>query len=302
MDKISFKNKVVVITGAGSGLGREYALEFAARGASVVVNDLGSSVDGDGNNTNAADRVVEEIISSGGKAVANYDNVACVKGGENIINTAIKNFKRLDVLVNNAGIIRDKSLLKIDENDWDKIMEVHLKGAFSVTKPAVKIMKEQNYGRIIFTSSTSGLFGNFGQCNYGAAKLGLVGFMNCLKLELSKYDIKINSVAPNAYSRMTENIIPKEMENQLQAKFNVPLVIYLCSEENNENGSVFASAAGWFGKVGIVCSPGACLGDAKRDIKAEEIREKFSEITNLENAKPLDNLLEVFQFASPLLQ
>ncbi|MCB9482099.1 MAG: SDR family oxidoreductase [Desulfobacteraceae bacterium] len=301
MEEISFRNRVVVITGAGSGLGREYALEFASRGALVVVNDLGSTVDGDGENRNAADSVVNEIKALGGTAVANYDSVSTAEGGENIINTAVKNFGRLDVLVNNAGIIRDTSLVKMDESDWDRVSEVHLKGAFCVTKPAVKIMKEQNYGRIIFTTSTSGLFGNFGQCNYGAAKLGIVGFMNSLKLELSKYDIKINAVAPNAYSRMTEHIIPKEMEKQLQAKFNVPMVVYLCSQENNENGSVFVSAAGWFGKAALVCGKGVCIGDAQRDIKAEEIKEKISEITSLEGGKPLDNLLEIFQFVSPLL-
>ncbi len=299
--QINFAGKVVVITGAGAGIGREYALEFAKRGAMVVVNDLGGSKDGTGASNAAADTVVEEIQNLGGKAVANYDNVATPEGGKAIVDTAVNTFGRLDVLVNNAGILRDKSFVKMSPEEWDVVVAVHLRGAFCVTQPAVQVMREQNYGRIIFTASTSGLFGNFGQTNYGAAKLGLVGLMNVLKLETSKFDIHSNAIAPTAYSRMTEGIIPPEMEDKLHAKFNVPLVVYLSSEECTENGAIFSMGGGWYGKTAIVCSPGVCLGDGVRDIPAEEVRDNFKGICDLSNAVPLNNNFEVFNFMGPLL-
>ena len=299
--QIDFEGKVVVITGAGAGIGREYALEFAKRKASVVVNDLGGSKDGTGASKNAADSVVEEIVNLGGKAVANYDNVATPEGGQAIVDTAMSAFGRLDVLVNNAGILRDKSFVKMSPEEWDVVVAVHLRGAFCVTQPAVKVMREQNYGRIIFTASTSGLFGNFGQSNYGAAKLGMIGLMNVLKLETSKFDIHSNAIAPTAYSRMTEGIIPPEMEDKLHAKFNVPLVVYLSSQECTENGSIFSMGGGWYGKTAVVCSPGVCIGDGSRDIPAEEIREHFEGICDLSKAVPLNNNLEVFNFMGPLL-
>jgi len=205
MSEIRYDGRVAVVTGAGAGIGREYALELAKRGAKVVVNDLGGARDGSGSGTSAADAVVEEIKNAGGEAVANYDNVATMDGGESIVKTAVDAFGKVDILVNNAGILRDKSFLKMSEAEWDAVIGVHLKGAFCVTQPAVKVMKENNYGRVIFTSSTSGLYGNFGQTNYGAAKLGVVGIMNTLKLEVAKYDIKVNTIAPQndrgCYSR-----------------------------------------------------------------------------------------------------
>lgn len=301
MEKISFDGKVVIVTGAGAGLGREYALEFAKRGASVVVNDLGVARDGSGSTSSAADTVVEEIKNLGGKAVANYDSVATPEGGNNIVKTAVDAFGTVDVLVNNAGFLRDKSFAKMTIDEWDAVMSVHLRGAFCVTQPAVAVMREHNYGRIIVTSSTSGIFGNFGQSNYGAAKMGLVGFMNVLKLEVSKFNVHINAIAPNAYSRMTENLIPKELAPKLQAKFNVPMVVYLCSEECKENGSIFTMGAGWYAKTAVVCAPGACLGDGSRDIPAEEVRENFARITDLAGARPLNNNLETFEFMGPLL-
>jgi len=222
MSNISFEGKVVIVTGAGSGLGREYALEFARRGASVVVNDLGVARDGSGSTKNAADAVVTEIKNSGGKAVANYDSVATPEGGINIVKTAVDTFGTVDVLVNNAGFLRDKSMMKMTADEWDAIMSVHLRGAFCVTQPALAVMREHNYGRIMVTSSTSGIFGNFGQINYGSAKMGLVGFMNVLKLEASKFNVHVNAIAPTAYSRMTENLIPKELAPKLQAKSMSP--------------------------------------------------------------------------------
>ena len=198
MADIRYDGRVAIVTGAGQGIGRMYALELAARGAKVVVNDLGGARDGDGSDQSAADKVVVEIKAAGGQAVANYDSVATMQGGANIVQTAVDAFGKVDILVNNAGILRDKSFLKMSEQEWDLVIAVHLKGAFCVTQPAVKLMKAANYGRIIFTSSTSGIYGNFGQCNYGAAKMGLVGLMNCLKLEVANYDIKVNTVAPTA--------------------------------------------------------------------------------------------------------
>ena len=302
MDKINFNGKVVIVTGAGAGLGREYALAFAKRGASVVVNDLGVARDGSGSTHSAADAVVEEIKKLGGKAVANYDSVATPEGGNSIVKTAVDTFGTVDVLVNNAGFLKDKSFNKMTIDEWDAVMNVHLRGAFCVTQPAVAVMREHNYGRIIVTASTSGIFGNFGQSNYGAAKMGLVGLMNVLKLETTKYHVQINAIAPNAYSRMTENLIPLELAPKLQAKFNVPMVVYLCSEECKENGSIFTMGAGWYAKTAIVCGQGACLGNGSRDILAEEIRENFAKITDLTGAKSLDNNMETFQFMGPLLK
>jgi NAD(P)-dependent dehydrogenase (short-subunit alcohol dehydrogenase family) len=302
MDKISFEGKVVIVTGSGAGLGREYALEFARRGASVVVNDLGVARDGSGSTNSAADAVVNEIKSLGGKAVANYDSVATPEGGSNIVKTAVDAFGTVDVLVNNAGFLRDKSFTKMTIEEWDAVVSVHLRGAFCVTQPALAVMREHNYGRIIVTSSTSGIFGNFGQSNYGAAKMGLVGLMNVVKLEASKYNVHINATAPTAYSRMTENLIPPELAPKLQAKFNVPMVVYLCSEECQENGSIFTMGAGWYAKTAIVCATGACLGDGSRDIPAEEIRENFGRISDMTGAKPLHDSLVIFELMGPLLK
>ncbi len=300
MSDIKFNDKVAVITGAGGGLGRQYALDLARRGARVVVNDLGGARDGSGEDSTAADRVVEEIKSAGGEAVANYDSVSSMAGGESIVQAALSTFGGVDILINNAGILRDRSFLKMTEEDWDQVISVHLKGAFCVTQPALREMKKNNYGRVVFTSSTSGLYGNFGQANYGAAKLGVVGMMNTLKLEMAKYNIKINTVAPNAWSRMTEDIFPAELKDKMHPKFNTPLVTWLCSEENRESGLVFAMNAGWFARSCMVSSPGVCIGDAQRDITAEEIRDHLDQINSLEEAKPHENGASVYTHCAPL--
>ena len=297
--KILFNERTVIVTGAGAGIGREYALEFARRGARVVVNDLGVSREGAGKSSSAADAVVEEIRAAGGTAVANYDDVSTGEGGRGIVKTAMDSFGRLDVLVNNAGFVRDKTMAKMTAEEWDAVIRVHLRGAFCVTRPALEIMRTQNYGRVIMTSSTSGLFGNYGQSNYGAAKLGLVGFMNVLKLENQKYNIHINAIAPTAASRMTEGILPPQLADKMHPKFNVPMVVYLCHEDCAENGSIFVMGGGWFGKAAIVCGKGFCIGDTKRDIAAEEIMENFGAISNMDEAKSVSNI-EVFGLMSPL--
>src|SRR4030095_5843529 len=204
---IRFDGRVAVITGAGGGLGKTYALELARRGASVVVNDLGGSSDGRGGSSSMADATVKEIMEAGGKAVANYDSVATPEGGKAIVQTALDNFGKVDILVNNAGILRDKSFLKLEPQDLEAILDVHLKGAFFVTLPAFAAMKENIYDRIVIASSGAGIFGNFGQSNYGAAKMGLVGLMNVLAVEGAKNNIKVNTIAPIAKTRLTEQLL-----------------------------------------------------------------------------------------------
>jgi len=301
MGKIQFDKRVAIVTGAGQGIGKMYALELARRGAKVVVNDLGVQRDGSGEDASAADKVVEQITGEGGEAVANYDSVATMAGGKNIVKTAMDAYGTVDILINNAGILRDMSFLKMTEEDWDIVINVHLKGAFCVTQPALEVMKESNYGRIVFTASVSGLFGNFGQCNYGAAKMGLVGLMNSLKLELAKNDIKVNTVAPSAWSRMTEDILPPQYEEKFKARFNEPMVLYLCSEENKTSGRIYAMGAGWYGRSAVVSGEGICIGDADRPISVEEIRDNFDRISSLETPKEIDNAFGLLEYMGPLL-
>jgi NAD(P)-dependent dehydrogenase (short-subunit alcohol dehydrogenase family) len=301
MEKINFNKKVAVVTGAGQGIGRMYALGLASRGAKVVVNDLGGARDGKGTDASAADKVVSEIRTAGGEAVANYDNVSTMAGGENIVKTAVDTYGSVDILINNAGILRDRSFMKMTEEEWDAVVSVHLKGAFCVTQPAVKIMRDNNYGRIVFTSSTSGLYGNFGQTNYGAAKLGLVGIMNTLKLEVAKYNIKINTIAPNAWSRMTSDVFPPQFEEKMKPQFNEPMVLFLCSEENSVSGNIYAMGAGWYAKSAMVSGEGVCIGDADRAISLEEIRDNFDQINNMESPKEHENGMGLFVYMAPLL-
>ena len=302
MTDIRFDGRVAIVTGAGAGIGKAHAMELARRGAKVVVNDLGGARDGSGASTAAADQVVEEIKAAGGEAVANYDSVSSYEGGENIVKTAVDAYGKVDILINNAGILRDKSFLKMSEEEWDAVLAVHLKGAFCVTQPALKIMRENQYGRIVFTSSMSGLYGNFGQSNYGAAKMGLVGMMNTLKLETAKYDIKINTIAPNALSRMTEDVFPAGMAEKMRPQFNVPIALYLCSEEMKETGNVIVMGAGWYGRTALVVSPGVCIGDTERDIAVEEIRDSWGKITDLSEAVVAEGGGTIFGMMGPLLK
>ncbi len=259
---IDFQDRVAVVTGAGGGLGRAYALLLASRGASVVVNDLGGSLHGDGSDTGAADAVVEEITETGGVAVADYSSVADPEGGAAIVAHAVDAFGRVDILISNAGILRDRTLLNMDVDDLRSVLSVHLDGAFYVTKPAFRVMKDQQYGRIILTSSGSGIFGNFGQTNYAAAKAGLVGLMNALKLEGAKYNVLVNAVAPIAQTRMTEEILG-EMADKFDPESVAPAVAYLASEENQRTGELWSVGGGSVSRV----FTGLCEGYFKHPVR-----------------------------------
>ncbi len=293
MGGIRLDDRVAVVTGAGAGLGRVYALELAKRGAKVVVNDLGGARDGSGEGSaRAADTVVEEIKTLGGEAVANYDSVSTPEGGEAIVNTAVKAFGRVDVLINNAGILRDRTLAKMEPQDWESVMAVHLDGAYNVTRPAFLKMREQGYGRIIVTTSAAGLYGNFGQTNYSAAKLGLVGFMNTLKLEGGKHDVKINAVAPVAATRLTEDILPPDMLEKLKPEAVIPLVVYLCSDRCPVNGAIYNAGMGYFSRAAVVTGPSVLVGDGHSVPTPEDIADRMARITSLENAVELANTTE----------
>ncbi|XP_011155586.2 peroxisomal multifunctional enzyme type 2 isoform X1 [Solenopsis invicta] len=291
MQDLRFDGRVVVVTGAGAGLGRTYALLFGSRGASVVVNDLGSSRHGDGSSTKSADTVVEEIRRNGGKAVANYDSVL---DGAKIIKTAIDTFGRIDVVVNNAGILRDVSFAKMTDAQWDMIHNVHLKGAMKTTQAAWPYFIKQNYGRVIFTSSNSGLYGNFGQSNYSSAKLGLVGLANTLAIEGSKKNIYTNVIVPTAGSRLTEDILPPDFYEQLKPELIAPVVFWLCHENCAENGSIIEAALGWAGKCHIIRSSGCVLRQNLLDnVTPENVRDNWSKITDMTSAKRFNSLQEV---------
>ena len=300
-DEIRFDGRVAVITGAGGGLGRVYALELAKRGAKIVVNDLGGARDGAGEgSTTPAQKVVEEIRAAGGEAVANYDNVATPEGGERIVKSALDAFGTVDILINNAGILRDKSLLKMDPENWNAVLAVHLNGACNVSRPAFAVMREKGYGRIVMTTSAAGLYGNFGQTNYSSAKMGLVGFMNTLKLEGAKYNIKVNTIAPVAASRLTEDVMPPDMFERMRPDFVAGIVLYLCSENCAESGDVFNAAAGFYSRAAILTGSGAVLSDGKTIPTPEEIRDHWEKINSLEGAREIgDANSAIMSFMTP---
>lgn len=295
MTAVTVQNRVAVVTGAGNGIGRAYALELARRGAKVVVNDLGTSVRGDGGSPQPADAVVQEIRAADGIAVPSYDTVATMEGGRNIIATAVDAFGTVDILINNAGILRDRSFLKMSEEEWDQVIAVHLKGPFAVTQPALRVMKENNYGRVVFTASTSGLFGNFGQTHYGAAKMGVVGMMNSLRIEMAKHNITFNTVAPTAASRMTASLFNDEVRARVKTGFNVPLVMNLVSDDNRLNGMLFCMKCGWYARSAVLSAKGVRIGDYRREITAEEVAEEMGRITDLSGAVMLENGAETFR-------
>lgn len=276
MSQIRFDNRVVIVTGAGNGLGREYALWFASKGAKVVVNDLGVTHAGEGTKTNPAQKVVDEIKAAGGVAVANLDSV---EFGDKIVKTAIDAFGKVDVIINNAGILRDITFQKMTDLDWNLIMKVHVNGTYSVTRAAWDIMRQQGFGRIINTGSGSGIYGSFGQANYSTAKLGIHGLTLTLAKEGEKRNIRVNTIAPIAASRMTETVLPKEALANLDPKHIVPLVGYLAHESCEETGSLFEIAAGYIGKLRWQRSAGHMFD---LPYTAEEVRDKWSTICDFE--------------------
>jgi NAD(P)-dependent dehydrogenase (short-subunit alcohol dehydrogenase family) len=302
MAKIDFTGRVAIVTGSGGGLGRQYALELAKRGAKIVVNDLGGSTDGVGHSDAAANKVVEEIKALGGQAVPNYDNVATAAGGENLVKTAIDAFGKVDILINNAGIVRDKTFNKMEEENWDIVMAVHLRGAYCVSKPAFINMRENGYGRIIMTTSGAGLFGNFGQSNYASAKMGLVGLAHVLKLEGAKHNINTNLIVPVAATRFTENILPPQLFEKMKPDFITPAVLYMCSEFCSDSGMIINAMLGYYSRSAIVTGPGVFLSDGHRIPEPEEIMEAWDKIKSLEDPKFFDQIAEIFGVLGPLLQ
>jgi NAD(P)-dependent dehydrogenase (short-subunit alcohol dehydrogenase family) len=279
MADIRFDGKVAIVTGSGGGLGRQHALELARRGARVVVNDLGGSVDGSGGGSEAAHKVVEEIKALGGEAIANGSSVTDDAGVALMVKDAMDAWGRIDVLVANAGVLRDKTFSKMEIADFEFVLGVHLMGTVKPAKAVWEIMREQNYGRIVVTTSSSGLYGNFGQSNYGAAKLGIIGFMNTLKLEGQKNNIHVNAIAPVAATRMTENLMPPAILERLKPEYVTPGVVFLCSEDA-PTGCILTAGAGAFALARIVETEGVYLGEG--GLSVEEVRDNWAKITDPE--------------------
>jgi NAD(P)-dependent dehydrogenase (short-subunit alcohol dehydrogenase family) len=295
-EPITFDGRVAVVTGAGGGLGRGYALELARRGARVVVNDLGGAVDGSGASRQAADVVVEEVEAAGGEAVANYDSVSTRDGGAAIIQTAVDAFGTVDIVVNNAGILRDKSFANMTLDEVEAVLDVHLKGAFYVSHPAFKVMKEKGYGRFVHTSSASGIFGNFGQANYGAAKAGLVGLSNVLAIEGEKYGIKSNAIAPTAKTRMTEELLGP-FADMFDPDQVTPMVVYLCSEASDYTHQVFSVGGGRYARVFIGTNSGWFAGQGKVP-SVEELADNMDTVRDISEYEiPMNNNDELMMLA-----
>jgi NAD(P)-dependent dehydrogenase (short-subunit alcohol dehydrogenase family) len=295
-EQLGFDGKVAVITGAGGGLGRQHALLMASRGALIVVNDLGGAVDGSGSDKGAAERVVDEITSLGGEAVADTNSVATPEGGAAIIRTALDAFGTVDIVINNAGILRDKAFHNMDPELLNPVLDVHLKGAFHVTQPAWVVMREKGYGRIISTSSAAGIFGNFGQTNYGAAKMGLVGFTRVLAVEGAKYNIKANAIAPLALTRMTETIMGG-LGDKLDPGLVSPLVTFLAHEDCPVSGQVFSVGGGRVAHVFIAETQGYHAAD----LDPEQVRDHWDTITDRTGYGVPNNLAEETAMFLPFL-
>jgi len=275
------QDRVIVVTGAGGGLGREYALTLAREGASVVVNDLGGARDGTGAGSAMADHVVAEIKDAGGRAVANYDSVSTEEGAANIIKTAVDEFGAVHGVVSNAGILRDGTFHKMTSDNWDAVLKVHLYGGYNVIRAAWPHFREQSYGRVVVATSTSGLFGNFGQANYSAAKLGLVGLINTLAQEGAKYNIKANALAPIAATRMTEDILPPEVFKKLTPEYVAPVVAYLCTEEVPDTASVFIVGGGKVQRAALFQNEGFTFSDVPT---VDDVAAHWSQIDDLSAA------------------
>ncbi|MBL1074178.1 SDR family oxidoreductase [Nocardia sp. 2] len=276
-------DRVVIVTGAGGGLGREYARLLAREGALVVVNDLGAARDGTGFGKAMADTVVDEIRAEGGTAVANYDSVASEEGAHALVDTAVNEFGAIHGIVNNAGILRDASFAKMDGAHWESVLRVHLFGAYHVTSAAWPHFREQGFGRVVMATSTSGLFGNFGQANYGAAKLGLVGLMNTLAIEGRKYDITVNAVAPMAATRMTADIAPADLLQKLPPAHVAPVIGHLLSAECDDTGLVLIVGGGSVQRVQLFANKPVLFPEVPT---VEQVRDNWNRITDMSDAQP----------------
>ena len=296
---IRFDDQVAIVTGAGGGIGKEHALELARRGAKVVVNDLGGSVDGSGT-SDAAEAVVQEIKDAGGDAMANGASVTDLPAIQNMVKEVMDKWGRIDILVNNAGILRDKSFHNVTLDDFNLVMDVHFQGTLNCTHTIYPIMREQGYGRIVFTSSSSGVYGNFGQSNYGAAKMAIVGLMNTLKIEGQKYKVFSNSITPVAYTRMTEGLIPEDFGKNLQPEYVTPAVIYL-SGKDAPNGVIIAAGAGVYARIITHETMGVSLGTGE-DMTPENIAANWDTISDMDDARALQNggeqTLKIFELIS----
>ncbi len=297
MADLGYDGKVAIITGAGGGLGRQHALALASRGAQVVVNDLGGSVSGEGGSIGPAATVVKEIEDLGGVAVPDTNSVATPEGGEALVNTALEAFGRVDIVINNAGILRDKAFHNMEPDLLNPVLDVHLKGAFYVTRPAWVKMREQGYGRIVCTSSAAGIFGNFGQTNYGAAKMGLVGFTNVLAVEGARFNIKANAIAPLALTRMTEDLLGP-LADKLDPGLVTPLVAWLAHEDCPSTGEVYAVGGGRVARVFIA----ETKGYFNKDLSVEDVRDHWDEIRDEDGYAVPANLGEETALFLPYLK
>jgi NAD(P)-dependent dehydrogenase (short-subunit alcohol dehydrogenase family) len=282
---IRFDGKVAIVTGGGNGLGRHHCLQLAARGAKVVVNDLGGSVDGSGGSTSAAEGVAKEIRDGGGEAISNGADITKLDQVEAMVADAKAKWGRVDILINNAGILRDKSFSKMTMDDFKKVVDVHLFGTANCTKAVWDTMREQNYGRIMLTSSASGIYGNFGQSNYGAAKAAMVGLMNVLHHEGAKNNIRVNTLAPTAATRMLEGLIPQQVADLMQPELVTPGVLYLVSEDAPSK-TILGGGAGCFSVVHIYETPAVFLGGAATTV--DDVAANWAKISNPAGEQPLD--------------
>ena len=283
---IRFDDQVAIVTGAGGGIGKQHALELARRGAKVVVNDLGGGVDGTGT-SDASEAVVDQILTEGGEAIANGASVTDLDAIKDMTEQVVSKWGKIDILVNNAGILRDKTFHNVSMNDFNLVMDVHFQGTLNCTHTIYPIMRENGYGRIVFTSSSSGVFGNFGQSNYGAAKMAMVGLMNTLKLEGQKYNVFSNTITPVAYTRMTENLMPEDFGKQFQPEYVTPAVLYLASDQA-PNGAIMAAGAGVFSRILIHETMGISLGTGE-DMTPENISASWEKISDMSDARLLQN-------------
>lgn len=292
---LSFHDRVVVVTGAGGGLGRAHALAFAARGAKVVVNDLGGSADGSGSDAGPAETVAQEIRDLGGEAISDTNSVATPEGGAAIVQTALDTWGRLDVLVSNAGILRDRSFAKMSVDEFESVLSVHLRGSFYVTQPAFRVMKEAGHGRVVLTTSSSGLFGNFGQANYGAAKLGIVGLMRTLAIEGQKSGVAVNAIAPTAATRLTLRLDASKEDSPLGPDRVTPAVLALSHDSSDVTGEVLLAGGGWFSRAVIGMTHG-WHAPLDRPATEGEILEHWQDI--VEDAQLLEprSALELAEF------